>query len=202
MLKALQDSAEAYRSAEGAPGSAHFDPYLALNHLALAALTAPPSAAEDNPAVALAQQCRITASAIYAASGTFWHAVMQCEALLVQRLLDGTLGRDTDEARAAFEAVLRDYDETLASTPVRPGELDSVVKQLELLSRFFDALSVAEGDAARRAVADRLIELVRRIRPGRQARTDRPPGPAAGEGPAGHHAPPAVRRTRKRTRAR
>jgi hypothetical protein len=202
MLKALQDSADAYRSAEGAPGSAHFDPYLALNHLALAALTTPPSEAQDNPAVALAQQCRITASSIYAASGKFWHAVMQCEALLVQRLLDGTLSRDTDEAKAAFEAVLRDYDETLASTPVRPGELDSVVKQLELLSRFFDALSIAEGDASRRAVADRLIELVRRIRPGRQSRTDRPPGVATSEQPAGHRPSPGGARTRKRKRAK
>ena len=178
MLDAVRQSASAYRSAEGDPGSAHFAPYLALNRLALDAVSAGARRTPDSAAVPLAQQCRTAARQRFTESGQLWDAVMQCEALLVQRLLEGRLAGDDDEGRAAFEEIARAYEETLDNTPVRPSQLDTIVSQIEILSRFHDALAHAQRDAARRLIADRLLELVQRIRPGRAPRTDRP-APAA-----------------------
>ncbi len=174
MLDAVRQSASAYRSAEGDPGRAHFAPYLALNRLTLDAVSAAARGTPDSAAVALAQQCRAAARQRFTESGQVWDAVMQCEALLVQRLLDGRLAEDDDEGRAAFEEIAAAYEETLDNTPVRPSQLDTIVSQMEILSRFHDALAQAQRDAARRLIADRLLELVQRIRPGRAPRTDRP----------------------------
>jgi len=73
----------------------------------------------------------------------------------------------------------------------KPSQLDSMASQMELLSRFADALSV--DDPARRAMlrrlADRLLALARHLQPSRAIRTDRPAGaraaPTAPAAPAG-----------------
>ena len=119
-----------------------------------------------------------------------WDAVMQPEALLVERVLDGTFGRADDGGQLAFDEVARAYAEAMSNIPVKPSEIDSVVTQLELLSRFHRALSVAEGNASGRRVADRLLDLAQRLRPGRTRPAGRstsaslPTSPPNGEGPA------------------
>ncbi|HZP87970.1 MAG TPA: CHAT domain-containing protein, partial [Burkholderiales bacterium] len=175
MLEAIKAAAAAYATAEGTPGSGRFAPYLALNRLALDALTiASSDAAAASAGVALAQQCRLAASQAFARSGDVWDAVMQGEALLVERLLDRRLTKTDDDGLAAFDEVVREYDEALGNIPAKPSQVDSVITQLELLSRFYDALSVAQNDPSQRLVADRLLELVQRILPGRPPRSDRP----------------------------
>ncbi len=113
---------------------------------------------------------------------------MQGDALVVQYLLEGRLGLDNDDGNAAFDALVREYDHTLANVPTRPGQLDSVLTQLEVLSRFYDVYALWKDDPAYRRVADRLLALVHRIRPGRAPRTDRP----GGSSPQGR--PPRTRR--------
>jgi hypothetical protein len=77
--------------------------------------------------------------------------------------------------------------------------LDSVVTQLQLLSRFCDALWLGGGDAALYRLAGRLIELGQRIRPGLRARSDRP-APPASTTPA--RAKATARKTSKRAKPR
>jgi hypothetical protein len=193
MLDALRSASAAYGSAEGTPGNATFAPYLALNRLALDALTAGPNA--DAAAPALARQCRLAAAQAFSASADFFDAIMRCEALLVERMLDGLLADPGDTGKTAFEEIARDYAEVLDNLPVRPVQLDSVVTQLELLSRFGDALAVGQRDARPQRLADRLLELVQRIRPGRPPRTDRPQGRPAGR--AGRAGPASGKRAGK-----
>lgn len=129
---------------------------------------------------------------------------MQGDALVVRYLLEGRLGRDDDEGRAAFESLVREYREALSNVPTRPGQLDSVLSQFEILSRFYDVYAVARRDPAYRLVADRLLELVRLMRPGRAARTHRPVGvrkPEGGNGSA-RGATKSARQRRGRGRRR
>ena len=104
---------------------------------------------------------------------------MQSEAALVEALLDGSLGRADEAGQAAFDALAASYGATLVNLTLKPGQLDSVVTQMQLLSRFCDALWLDGGDLSLYRMADRLIELGQRIRPGLNPRTDRPPPPAA-----------------------
>ncbi|HOL36275.1 MAG TPA: CHAT domain-containing protein [Rubrivivax sp.] len=177
MREALAASARAYAAAAGSPGAARFDPYLALNRLALEASNADAvetTAASDSAALELARQCRQRAQDDFARQPDAWNATMPADALLVAHLLDGRLGRDDEAGHAAFDAVQRAYDEALRCYPLTPVQIDSLVTQLELLSRFFDARHLDGGLAAHRLVADRLLELVQRIDPGRAPRGDRP----------------------------
>jgi hypothetical protein len=66
----------------------------------------------------------------------------------------------------------------LANLTLRPSQLDSVVTQMELLSRFGDALWLGGGDASLYRAASRLLELRERIRPGARPRSDRPAPPS------------------------
>ena len=186
MRAALQLSVEAYGRDEGHPGTGHFDGYLALNRLALQALLAaaePAEGAGAAQAIELARQCRREAQARYALSADPWSAVMQSEAALVEAMLDGSLGRTDEAGQAAFDALAASYESTLVNLTLRPGQLDSVVTQMQLLSRFGDALWRSGGDAALYRMASRLIELGQRIRPAARGRTDRP-GPPAAAAPA------------------
>jgi hypothetical protein len=105
--------------------------------------------------------------------------VLQPEALLVETLIDGSLGQAGDIGQAAIDAVTQTYEQALANVTVKPSQLDSMVSQMELLSRFCDALAVAGGDAGLYRSASRLLELQRRLRPGRRQRDDRPNPPGA-----------------------
>ena len=174
MEKALKSSIEAYRSAEGTWENGRLNPYLALNRLALDALTPWDTEARKDEAIALAQQCKQAAEQAYARSGDIWDAVMQPEAVLVEHLLDGSFSKTGVAGQVAFDAVLDAYTEALQNITIKPSELDSVVSQMELLSRFYDAKDVANHEPALQRTADRLVELVRRLQPSRTRRDDRP----------------------------
>jgi hypothetical protein len=178
MRDALQDGARAYGRDEGRPGSAHFSSYLAINRLALAALTPWPDGSARADAIELARGCRREAELAYGYSPNLWDAVMQPEALLVEKLIDGSLGQAGDAGQAAVDATAEAFAQALANVVVKPSQLDSLVSQLELLSRFCDALAVADGDARFYRTASRLLELQQRLRPGRRPRADRPAPPA------------------------
>ena len=95
--------------------------------------------------------------------------------MLVEHLLKGSLGRDDDTGRQILESIIRAYADATSNINVKPSELDSIVTHLDVISRLCDALSIGPpGDPAMGLTADRLIELARRIQPGRAGRSDRP----------------------------
>lgn len=165
MKAALKESSDAYREAEGAPGSSNFVPYNSLNRLAIDALLALDESARA-AAIDLAQQCRKVAAERHAISGDIWDNVMQPESLLIERLLDGKFGAAGAVGDAAFEEVARAYAQAMAEVTIKPSQLDSVVTQMKLLSKFYAALSVADADAAGRRSAERLLALRERVHPG------------------------------------
>jgi hypothetical protein len=173
MIEALGHSVAAYRRAEGAPGSGEFKPCLALNRLALDALTDWISPAERDSAIALAQTCRQLGLACAADACDIWDALMPSEALLAERLIDGSLGRADEAGAGFFDEVAKAYADAFATVAAKPVEIDQVVRNLEILARFCDALALVQhDDAALSLTADRLLDLVRRIQP-RQPRRDR-----------------------------
>jgi hypothetical protein len=180
MVKALQASLEAYQRDEGRPGSGDFSSYLALNRLALSALTPADEGSDKaqrarDAAIELAKQCGQSAAQAFDRSSDTWDAVMQAEALLVEKLIDGTLAQAGEPGQAAFEKVVQTYAETMANVTIKPSQLDSVSAQMEVLSRFCDALSLTQPNGtAWRTTADRLLDLARRVQPGRRPREDRP----------------------------
>jgi tetratricopeptide (TPR) repeat protein len=185
MQEALAESAAAYGRAEGVPGQPHFSPYHALNRLALYALSPPAEEADDShaqrdSALALAQQCSMSADAEFRRDGDFFNAVMSPETLLVQRLLDRSFGGAGDAGDLVFEDVARAYADALSNITLKPKDLDTVLDQLCLFSRFHDAFSVVERSEKPRSaaehgrIADRLIALAERLLPGACRRDDRP----------------------------
>jgi len=175
MAQALQQGVEAYRAGEGMPGSEHFSPCHALYRLALDALTDWHSPADKAASIELAQQCRRAAAHSFAIQPSPWDLLIQPEALLVERMIDGQMGRADEEGRRSFEDLASSYAEALRCVTVRPLQLEAMVDRLERLSRFVDALAMAQHeDEALIRSADRLIALAQSLLPGRAARSDRP----------------------------
>jgi len=180
MMAFLQHAIDAYQSAEGSPGSSHFVPYLSLNRLALDALTEWPNPATRDAAIALAQQCRQSADQDFTDESGTWGAVTQPESMLVEHLIKGSLGRADDTGRVIFEEISKAYADATNNITVKPSQIDAIVSQMDLISRFCDALSEAPGGSEAMALtADRLTELARRLQPGRTPRSDRPRGRVA-----------------------
>ena len=208
MREALVQAVAAYRGAEGVPGQRGFDPYPTLNRLALDALTPWHEPAAMEAAALLAQQCAKEVSLRFRSEANFYNAVMQPEALLVQRLIDRSLGKTGDAGTAVFDEVAASYREALSNITAKPRDLDSMLSQMCLTSRFHDALSVviraddARGAAEHRRIADRLVALANLLQPGSCQREDRPPSrlPAAGEASA--PAPAAEAAPEKKARRR
>jgi hypothetical protein len=185
MEQALRDSAGFYGQGEGRPGDAAFRSYNALNRLAIEALLAPLDGERQEDAkvaieegIALARYCRSAARDAYAHSADFWDAMREPEAMLVECLLDGVLMRSGAVGQLAFDEVARAYDETLSTLCLKPKQVDSVLAQICLLSRFCDARSLGQGDGdgGWQLAAGRLIHLAERLRPGACQRSDRPQG--------------------------
>lgn len=178
MSRALDGGVAAYASAEGHPGASRFSPYLALNRLALDALTDWPSPGDRDASIALAQQCRQRAVQGFARNPNLWDAVMQADALLIERLLDGSLGLPGEAGHARFDELARAYDGVLCNISVKALQIDAMVTQMELLSRLCDALAVTQfGNPTLTLMADRLLVLLQRLQPGHAPRDDRPPRP-------------------------
>ena len=175
MTACLERAIAAYRSAEGSPGSSHFVPYLSLNRLALDSLTDWSSPAVRDAAIALAQQCRQSADQEFSDESGTWNAVTQPESMLVEHLIKGSLGRADDTGRVIFQEIAKAYADATSNITVKPSQIDSIVSQMDLISRFCDALSLGpSGSEAMALTADRLGELARRLQPGRTPRSDRP----------------------------
>jgi hypothetical protein len=193
MIQALEASAEAYRRAEATPGDRRFSPYHALNRLAVRALF-PSEPADRDAAVALARECRMAAALSYERSPNVWDAAMQAEALLVERLIDRTLGRADEAGQAAFGEVVRAYEHAMSNVTIKPSQLDSVLTQMELLARFSEALSRADDEAEWFGLmAERLRQLIRRLQPGRPTPDVRPTAPPPSkQAPPGTAGPPAA----------
>ncbi|MEP7102527.1 MAG: CHAT domain-containing protein [Burkholderiales bacterium] len=175
MVACIEKAVAAYQSAEGSPGSSRFSTYHALNRLALDALTEWESPAARDAAIELAQQCRKAAAQGFSITPTLWDAITQPEALLVERMIDGSLGRAGDAGRAVFEDLARAYGDAMLNMTIKPSQLDAMVSQMELLSRLCDALSLVQfDDEVLARMATQLIELAQRVQPGRTPRDDRP----------------------------
>ena len=180
MRAALVEAVNAYTEAEGEPSQGRFEPFLAINRLALDALTPWASDADRDAALALGQQCAKAAGESFRHDAGFLNAIMQPEALLVAMRLDGSLGQAGDAGAALFEQLASAYRDTLSNITYKPKELDSVVSQMCLMSRFHDALSVVEHEASprraapHRRMADRLVALAELLQPGSCRRDDRP----------------------------
>jgi hypothetical protein len=178
MAATLEQAVAAYRSAEGTPGDSHFTPAAALNRLALDALTPwDPDGVAREAALALAQRCREDAAARQARSPTVWGAVLLPESMMVESLLDGSLGRAGDAGQVAYEHLAQAYSDTLAELSLKPANVDTMVSQMALLSLFFDALGMVRDDDALRRTAQRLQDLAQLLQPGRERR-EPPPAPA------------------------
>ena len=158
MAATLEQAAAAYRRAEGIPGDSRFNPSAALNRLALDALT--PGNRDGG-----------------ACNPTIRDAMLLPESLQVESLLDGSLGRAGDPGQAALERLAQAYTEILAEPTLRPADVDAMVSQPALLSRFFDALGLVRDDAGLRRTADRLQDLAQLLQPARKRRQP-PPAPA------------------------
>jgi hypothetical protein len=103
--------------------------------------------------------------------------VLLPESLLVESLLDGSLGRAGDAGQVADEHLAQAYAETLAELSLKPANIDTMVSQMALLSLFFDALGMLRDDDALRRTAQRLQDLAQLLQPGRERR-EPPPAPA------------------------
>jgi CHAT domain-containing protein len=182
LRKALADSVQAYRSAEGVPGRPQFSPYHVLNRYALEAVLhgGAIDAAQHESAIEMVRQSQSTADEGFRADGDFYNAVMGPEGLLVIEMIEGRLGQSGDEGDAALARVKQRYGEAFDNLTVKPKDLDSVVGQLCVLSRLHDAMAVIHrGRNAARAnrhlrTADRLIELGEFLVPRGCVRDDRP----------------------------
>jgi hypothetical protein len=105
-----------------------------------------------------------------ASSPTVWGAVLLPESLLVESLLEGSLGRAGDAGQVAYEHLARAYSDTLAELSLKPANIDTMVSQMALLSLFFDALGMLRDDDALRRTAQRLQDLAQLLQPGRERR--------------------------------
>ena len=199
MAATLEQAVAAYRSAEGMPGDSRFSPAAALNRLALDALTPwSPDGVDRDAALALAQRCREDAALRQAKSPTVSGAVLLPESLLVESLLDDSLGRAGDGGQVAYEHLAEAYSTTLAELSLKPANIDTMVSQMALLSLFLDALGMLRDDDALRRTAQRLQDLAQVLQPGRERR-EPPPARAAirAAKPAGPKAATKVARKRK-----
>jgi CHAT domain-containing protein len=207
MDDALVRSVAAYRSAEARVPDGHLNAYLVLNRLALDVLTPWATPEQRDVAIAMAQRCRLAAAQEFADSPSVREAAMQGDALLVERLIDGSFGAPGLETRkAALDEVAQAYGEALSNVTVTPSEFAGIVAPIELLARFFAARNVARPDAALRRTARQLLDLQMVLQPaGGEARGEGGPeddgdveaAPAA----SARAAPPAAARKTTRRKA-
>ena len=186
MEKALMKGVAAYRDAEGSSESGRLSPYHALNRLALDSLTPWPSSELKDAAIALAQRCRQQAAQMFATDSNIWNAAMQADALLVERLIDGSFGAANDQLRkAAFDEVAKAYTEGFSNLTIKPSEFESVVAQVELLARFFAAKEVAGHEAVLKRTAKQLGDLMSLLQPARRRDGETAAGDESAEGAEG-----------------
>ena len=169
---------EAYRAGEGSPGARDFSIHHVLNRLALSALRPWPDAHARLQALDLVRQCGTTGPRENADSPIAWDAVNQVNALLIERLIDGSLSQAGDEGDKVFAGLVQAYGEVLGNTAMKPAQLDSMGAQMAMLSRLADAISLlARDDGSMWRTGSRLLALAQHLQPSLHRRSDRPPAP-------------------------
>jgi CHAT domain-containing protein len=165
--RALTSAAAAYELYASNLASKEIDPYPTLNRLALSALSKR-DAKQRAADVELARRCIGAADARFAASPDFWNAVTVADAFVVEALLDQSLAEPDPEGAAALDRIENAYRTAIRSVLVRPKDLDSVARQIELLALFFGARPKGWKEAHR--MAARLRELGVRLQRAGHAR--------------------------------
>ncbi|MBB3179225.1 CHAT domain-containing protein [Variovorax sp. Sphag1AA] len=181
MANAVQAGLQAYARAEGIAGDDSFRPCEALRALALEmALDGWDAPEAMSNGVALARQCGQLISRATAHDGDPWDVVASPEALLVEKLRDGSLAAPDDAGDAALASVLEAYRDALANLGPQVRRIDTTMVHLDMLSILFDARFLTGAGDACRHMADRLVALIQQLRPARTVRADRPKTPLAG----------------------
>jgi len=160
LRKALKNSIHHYRQAP--------DPYPTLNRLVLAAAltSAEPDTRTEQwtkSKLIKARRCKKRVEELFVADSSFWNSIMQAEALLAKYLLQGKLSEPGQAGDVARDSLVQEYKKALKRAPRAPREFDSMLQQLVLLERFYEALSLGGSDAAaqesQRRSAGRLKQL-------------------------------------------
>ncbi|MEJ8811013.1 CHAT domain-containing protein [Variovorax ureilyticus] len=181
MTDEVQAGLQAYARAEGMAGDDGFRPCEALRALALqTALDGWDAPAAMANGVALARQCGLIISRATAHDGDAWDVVASPEALLVEKLRDGSFAAPDGAGDAALASVLEAYRDALMNLGPQVRRIDTTMDHLDMLSILFDARFLTGGGEACRRMADRLVALIQQLRPARRVRPDRPKTPLAG----------------------
>ena len=116
---AVQASISAYQSAVKDLNAETFEPYPALNWLALKSLSGRFTVGVD-----ACRQCAKIANEKFARTPDFWCAAMAPEAALVESLCDGSLGGAGAAVEHRLDQIAQAYTDALATIQVAPKELD------------------------------------------------------------------------------
>jgi CHAT domain-containing protein len=114
----------------------------------------------------LVQDCENSAekaNAAYRKSPNFWDAMTAAEAELTKYLLLGSLEGSGASADACLDQLSQRYTASLEKIQVRPKDMDSVMRQLKLMTLFFTA--EGEDNKAKQQVAIRLQRLIDSLQP-------------------------------------
>jgi len=179
MAEYLAKAVKAYQDAEGSPGSGHFAPELALNRLALDALTPWEDPGRRDAAVALALHCSQTADQEQA-EGVGANALIHPKALLIQHLILRSLQEPGDTARVAVESIAQAYADATGHVSLKPTEVGSIVADIESIALLCCAMALTPaGDDAMKQTGDRLLELTHRLQRGCAPKVEHAEAPAA-----------------------
>jgi len=163
--EAIACAAEAYRAATRPTPAPDFDPYPALNRLALEPLRGPLAKAARAEALRLVRECAVAARAKAARSIEPWAAVMTVEAMWVESMLDGRFAAEGAAGERELQRLQETYAALLRSLTLKPSQLGSVTGQhtkLHLLWCALARIDKARSTEARR-VAERLLALAQSI---------------------------------------
>jgi CHAT domain-containing protein/pimeloyl-ACP methyl ester carboxylesterase len=189
MVSTLALSASAYKTHAGTLAEPSVLAYPTLNFLFLWSLTA--SAAEAQEQAALALQCASSANDAFRKDTEVWNVTMVADAHLLAAVLDQSLKQHGVPGDVVLEAIAQRYEDCLSSTLTTPRVRDAVVRQIHLMSLFYEAherqaaqLAGPASDTSTGSIAKRLRALVLRLAPthvDRQATTkaaDQAPSPS------------------------
>jgi CHAT domain-containing protein len=169
---AVRASIAAYEIASGKSNEERFDPYPALNWLALKALEG-----DYKQGIADCLVCASKANERFQETPDVWNAVMSAEAYLVECLCHGGLG--SDDREAVLAQVHKRYADALTNIQFAPKDIDTLTQQLCLLALFFEARAATCDQASRaktnKIIAQSLCCLADQIKPG-SCNLPEPPG--------------------------
>jgi pimeloyl-ACP methyl ester carboxylesterase len=188
---AVQASIAAYQIASGKSTEERFDPYPALNWLALKTLEG-----DYEEGIADCLVCASKANERFKQAPDVWNAVMTAEACLVECLCRGGLG--TKDGEKIFERVHRQYADALTNIQFAPKDIDSLTQQLCLLALFFDAKSATRDQAGRAKIDRTVAESVRRLADGIRPGSCKPPEQRPTQLPAKARPVKPARRAKRR----